>query len=117
MFKWFEKLVHPYPDVAPATLPKDFLAFVWACTRGLRGYIVAMTLLTAVIGAFEALLFAMMGRIVDALSAVSVTRVLEESRGTLLLLGGALAASILVAGVQTLFKHQALAGNFPMRLR
>ncbi len=117
MFRWFEKLVHPYPDAAPLTPPKDFMAFVWACTRGLRGYIVAMTLLTAVIGAFEALLFAMMGHIVDSLAAVSVTQWFTQARGTLLLLCGALAASIFVAGFQTLYKHQALAGNFPMRLR
>lgn len=117
MFHWFEKLVHPYPDAAPATLPKDFLAFVWACTRGLRGYVIAMTLLTAVIGAFEALLFAMMGRIVDSLASVSLGQLWVKASGTLLLLGGALTASILVAGLQTLYKHQALAGNFPMRLR
>ena len=41
----------------------------------------------------------------------------SKASGTLLLLGGALTASILVAGLQTLYKHQALAGNFPMRLR
>ncbi len=117
MFHWFEKFVHPYPDAAPATLPRDFLAFVWACTRGLRGYVVAMTLLTAVIGAFEALLFAMMGRIVDSLASVSLEQLWAKASGTLLLLGGALTASILVAGLQTLYKHQALAGNFPMRLR
>jgi ATP-binding cassette subfamily B multidrug efflux pump len=117
MFRWFEKLVHPYPDAAAATPPKDFLAFVWACTRGLRGYVVAMTVLTAVIGAFEALLFAMMGKIVDSLAAVSIAEWWDRERGTMLLLGGALLASILVTGIQTLYKHQALAGNFPMRLR
>ena len=117
MFRWFEKLVHPYPDAAPATLPKDFLAFVWACTQGLRRYIVAMTLLTAVIGAFEALLFAMMGRIVDSLAAVSLSQLWAKAGGTLMVLGAALIVSILVASLQTLFKHQALAGNFPMRLR
>jgi ATP-binding cassette subfamily B multidrug efflux pump len=117
MFRWFEKLVHPYPEGAPATLPKDFLAFVWACTRGLRGYVVAMTLLTAVIGAFEALLFAMMGKIVDSLAATSIAEWWSRERGMMFLLVGALLASILVTGLQTLYKHQALAGNFPMRLR
>lgn len=117
MFQWFEKFVHPYPDAAPPTPPKNFLSFVWACSQGMRGYIAAMTLLTAVIGAFEATLFAMMGRIVDSLSTVGVDRLWPQAKGTLLLLGGMLAASILVASLQTLFKHQALAGNFPMRLR
>lgn len=117
MFRWFEKFVHPYPDAAPAALPKDFLAFVWACTRGMRGFILAMTLLTAVIGAFEALLFAMMGKIVDSLADLPLADLWSRGRGPLLLLGGALTASIFVAGLQTLYKHQTLAGNFPMRLR
>ncbi len=117
MFHWFEKLVRPFPDAAPVELPKSFFAFVWACTRGVRVYVAAMTLLTAVIGAFEALLFAMMGRIVDSLAAVSARAWLSDARGTLILLSAALIASIFVAALQTLYKHQALAGNFPMRLR
>jgi ATP-binding cassette subfamily B multidrug efflux pump len=117
MFSWFERLVHPYPDEPPRTPPKHFLAFVWECTRGMRGYILAMTLLTAVIGAFEALLFAMMGRIVDSLAAISMTQWWAQARGTLLVLGLALLASIAVVGLQTIYRHQTLAGNFSMRLR
>ena len=60
MFNWFERLVHPYPDAAPATPPTGFGRFLWSCTDGTRGYIAAMTAFTASIGAFEALLFAMM---------------------------------------------------------
>ena len=61
MFAWFEGLVHPYPDAAPASPPKGFMLYLWSCTEGTRGYIAAMTFFTALIGAFEALLFAMMG--------------------------------------------------------
>ena len=70
MFRWFENLVDPYPDGPPRTPPEGFFAFLWACSQGLRPYIFAMTACTAVIGAFEALLFAMLGRIVDWLSEV-----------------------------------------------
>ena len=65
MLLWFERLVDPFPDAPPATPPRGFLAFLWACSSGLRKYLLAMTLLTAAIGAFEALLFSMLGRIVD----------------------------------------------------
>ena len=61
MLAWFEKLIHPYPDAITKPPPRSFLPFIWACTKGLRRYIIGMTIATAIIGAFEALLFAMMG--------------------------------------------------------
>jgi ATP-binding cassette, subfamily B, multidrug efflux pump len=117
VLKAFENLLHPYPDAVPATPPKSLLAFLWACTQGLRRYILAMTLLTACIGVFEALLFSMLGNVVDWLGAVPADKLWETQRGNLLLLAGILAASPLVIALQTLFKHQTLAGNFPMLLR
>ena len=117
MFRFFEGLVDPYPEHAPATPPRGFVAFLWACTPGLRRYLLAMTLLTAGIGAFEALLFSMMGRIVDWLAAVQPSQLWTEERGTLLLLGAVLAASLLLVVLQSAIKQQTLAGNFPMRLR
>ena len=117
MFTWFERLVHPYPEAPPATPPKGFVAFLWACAEGTRGYIAAMTLFTAAIGAFEALLFAMMGRILDWLAEVAPSQLWAREAPTLALLGAVLVASIALATLQSLFKQQALAGNFPMRLR
>jgi len=49
---------------------------------------IKLTLLTAAIGAFEALLFSMMGRIVDWLAAVAPARLWTEQRTTLLALAG-----------------------------
>ncbi|MBP7501279.1 MAG: ABC transporter ATP-binding protein [Aquabacterium sp.] len=83
----------------------------------MRRYLLGMTLLTASIGAFEALLFSMLGSIVDWLSAVSPDQLWATSREKLLLLAGVLLLSPLAVWVQTMLKHQALAGNFPMRLR
>ncbi len=117
MFSWFEKLVDPYPAAPPTAPPKAFLRFLWACSAGMRPYILAMTLLAAVIGAFEAILFAIMGRIVDWLAAVPPAELWAREGGTLLLLAGVLLASVLLASLWAGFRHQALAGNFPMRLR
>ncbi len=117
MFTWFERLVHPYPDAPPPTPPKGFAPFLWACSEGTRGYIAAMTAFTAAIGAFEALLFAMMGRILDWLAAVAPADLWARQKQTLGLLALVLLASIALAALQSLFKQQALAGNFPMRLR
>ena len=117
MFRWFERLVTPYPESAPIAPPKGFFAFLWACTEGLRPFILAMTLCTAVIGVFEALLFAMMGRIVDWLSGVEPSQLWVEHRSTLLALAAVLTGSIVLVALQTILKHQTLAANFPMRLR
>jgi ATP-binding cassette subfamily B multidrug efflux pump len=117
LLRAFEKLVYPYPDADPVTPPKGFLAFLWACTHGLRRYILAMTLCTALIGVFEAFLFSVLGRIVDWLTHVEPAHLWADERGTLLLLAGVLFASPLVVALQTLLKHQTLAGNFPMLLR
>ena len=117
MFQRFERLVDPYPSAPPPRLPARFWPFLWTCSAGMRPYIALMTLFTAAIGAFEALLFAVMGRIVDWLAAVPPTQLWAREGGTLALLMLVLTGSIALAAFQTLFKHQALAGNFPMRLR
>ncbi|GGI53869.1 ABC transporter ATP-binding protein [Oxalicibacterium solurbis] len=117
MLRWFENLLHPYQDAQPATPPSGFVAFIWACTKGARRYILAMTLLTAMTGAFEALLFAMMGHVVDWLGKVEPAQLWQQERGTLLLLGGIVLLSTVLVALQTFFKHQTLAGNFPMQLR
>nr|WP_198981092.1 ABC transporter ATP-binding protein [Herbaspirillum sp. ASV7] len=117
MFNWFEKLVHPYPETQPLPPPRGFMRFIWFCTRGVRPYIAAMTLMTAIIGVFEALLFAALGRIVDWLAKVEPAQLWPQEGHTLLWLLLILAASPLLIGLQTLYKHQTLAGNFPMLLR
>ncbi|NLF53031.1 MAG: ABC transporter ATP-binding protein [Thauera phenolivorans] len=117
LFRWFENRVDPYPETAPAPAPRGFFAFLWAGTAGLRPFIGAMTLLTATIGAFEALLFAMLGRVVDWLAVVEPARLWDSEGDKLLLLAAIILGSIVLVSLQTMLKHQALAGNFPMRLR
>ncbi len=117
MFAWFERLVDPYPEQEPQVPPQGFWPFMWACTQGTRRYIALMTLFTASIGAFEALLFAMMGRILDWLAVVPPDQLWAREGTTLAWLALVLITSIALAALQTMFKHQALAGNLPMRLR
>ncbi|MDX5411167.1 MAG: ABC transporter ATP-binding protein/permease, partial [Thauera sp.] len=116
-FSWFERRIDPYPEAAPGTAPRGFFAFLWAGTEGMRPFILGMMLLTASIGAFEALLFAMLGKVVDWLAAVEPSRLWSDEGGTLLLLAAIIVGSIALVAVQTMLKHQSLAGNFPMRLR
>jgi ATP-binding cassette subfamily B multidrug efflux pump len=117
LFVRFERLVHPYPEGEPDSLPKHFFAFLWENTRGLRWLLAALTLFTAAIGAFEALLFRMMAHVVDLLGSTPPAELWARERGALLLLAAVLVGSIALAGIQALFKYQGLYGNFPMRLR
>jgi len=117
VFRWFEKMVHPYPDASPDAPPRGLLPFLWANTRGLRRHLLALTLLSAAIGAFEAVLFGMLGSIVDWLGRVEPARLWAQERERLLLLAAVLVASPIVVTLQSLVRQQALAGNFPMLLR
>ena len=71
MYGWFERRVDPYPESVPAALPEGFFAFLWTCSAGMRGYLLLMTLCTALIGVFEAGLFAVLGRIVEKQNTLS----------------------------------------------
>ena len=117
MFQRFERLVHPYPDAMPSAPPKTFFAFLWACTVGVRPYLLLLTVFTAAIGAFEALLFSMMAHVVDMLASTKPAELWQRHGSLLAVLGGVLLLSIAFASMQALFKYQGIFGNFPMRLR
>ncbi|MBS0320046.1 MAG: ABC transporter ATP-binding protein [Proteobacteria bacterium] len=117
MLHWFERLVDPYPEALPPAPPKGFFAFLWDCSQGARTWLAATTLLTAGIGAFEAILFSIMGSIVDWLGKVEPAKLWTQEGRHLLMLAGVLAASLLLVAAQSMIKQQALFGNFPMRLR
>ena len=76
-----------------------------------------MMALTAAIGAFEALLFAFLGRIVDWLAKLQPERFWVDHGSTLWLLATVLMASVGAVALQTVLKHQTVAINLPMRLR
>ncbi|WP_422842777.1 ABC transporter ATP-binding protein [Acidovorax sp. M2(2025)] len=117
MFKYFENRLPPYPPAEPHLPPKDFMAFVWDCTRGLRGWVVAMAVLSAAIAVFEALLFAVLGHVVDWLSSVAPAALWTERKGSILAITALLLGSVVLVAWQTSLKHQVLAINFPLRLR
>ncbi|HYF18715.1 MAG TPA: ABC transporter ATP-binding protein [Ramlibacter sp.] len=117
MFRRFESLLHPYPEAEPALPPKGFFPFVWACTTGLRGYIGWLAVLSAGVSTFEALLFWMLGRIVDWLPNVRPQDLWTQHGPVLWLLAAVLVGSVPLIAMQTIVKHQTLAINFTLRLR
>src|SRR6478672_7021697 len=117
LFRRFETLLHPYPKPEPALPPKGFFAFVWASTTGLRAYIGWLALLSASVSAFEALLFWMLGQIVDWIGRAKPASLWTDHGPVLWVLAAILVGSIVIVGLQTIVKHQTLAINFPLRLR
>ncbi len=117
MFKYFEKLLNPFPEDFLVTPPKDLLPFIWLCTKNLRWLILCMALLTAFIGGFEAVLFSYMGSLVDLLNNSSRNDFWDQHFSMLLSASLILILSTVLILFQTLIKHQSLAGAFPMRMR
>ncbi|QXI41633.1 ABC transporter ATP-binding protein/permease [Pseudomonas wayambapalatensis] len=118
MLRILERWLDPFPpDEAPPP-PMGLVRFMWACTRGARGYIVALALLSAAVSIYEAWLFAFLGQVVDLLATWKVgDAVTAEEARVLWGAGALLLVSIgLVAG-RTLVQHQVLAINLPLRLR
>jgi len=117
LFAYFERLISTYPDDSPRPSAGRLLPFLWACTEGLRPQLALLMVLAAAIGAFEALLFAFLGSIVDWLADVSPREFWDRHGGTLGWFATALALSTIFTAVYALIRFNAIAGSFPMRLR
>jgi ATP-binding cassette subfamily B multidrug efflux pump len=117
LYRLFEKLLHPYPEAEPQQLPKTFFSFVWACTAGMRGYLLLLALLSAAISAWDAWLFAILGHVVDWISRIPPDQLWQQERGRIMGFAVILFGSVALVGLHTFVKHQTLAINFPLRLR
>jgi len=117
LLKWFEDRIDPYPQDARREYSRRLLRFLWQCSEGLRPQLLAMTLLTGAIGAFEALLFSMLGKLIDWMGRSDPQHFLAQQRTHLLILAAILAASPLLVALQAWIKYQSIAPVFPMRLR
>ncbi|MDO7902125.1 ABC transporter ATP-binding protein [Pseudomonas sp. K1(2024)] len=118
MLRVLERWLDPFPpDEAPPP-PMGLARFMWACTRGARGYIVALALLSAAVSVYEAWLFAFLGQVVDLLAKWQVGEAVtaEETR-VLWGVGAVLVISIALVAARTMVQHQVLAINLPLRLR
>ncbi|WP_342651331.1 ABC transporter ATP-binding protein [Pseudomonas sp. REB1044] len=118
MLRVLERWLDPFPpDEAPPP-PMGLARFMWACTRGARGYIVALALLSAAVSVYEAWLFAFLGQVVDLLAKWQVGEAVtaEETR-VVWGVGAVLVISIALVAARTMVQHQVLAINLPLRLR
>lgn len=99
-------------------LPRDgLLRFLWACTKGLRGWLLLFMILSAGIGVYEAMLFAWIGNLVDWLGIYSPETLWLEKGDMLLLMLAVLIVSPFWITLSSLIHFQVIQGVFPMQMR
>ncbi|MGV6989331.1 ABC transporter ATP-binding protein [Testudinibacter sp. P80/BLE/0925] len=117
LFEWFESRINPYPDEAPTTPKNNLLSFIWSGLGGLRGWLLLLMIFNVGMGIFEALLFKIMGLIVDWLTAFSPSELLAAKGDSFIWIGLLLMVSPLWLWLLSSIRFQTLQGVFPMRLR
>lgn len=118
MFSFFERLVEPFPEEQITVAPKGILAFCRHYIKGMEKLLLLMALLTAGIAVGEALLYGVLGSMVDWLASQDPDRFFAENKLSLVLMAGYILVLMpLIAVAHSLVVHQSLMGNFPMRVR
>lgn len=115
MFRFFERLVDPFPPHGPAQPPARFLAFVYFFSRPLLPWLIVGAVLTAILSSIEIVFLSYMGTLVDWLSNADKATFLQDHGWQLAGMGLliVLAYPLLIL-LQALFNFQTVFGNFPM---
>ncbi|XXK59170.1 ABC transporter ATP-binding protein [Porticoccaceae bacterium nBUS_09] len=118
MFGFFERLVDPFPKKAAQRPPDSVYKFCRHYSRGMEPWLLLMAFLTAITAISEALLFGILGQVVDWLSESNPETFIEQSGSTLIGMGIFMLILIpLSNAMRSLIVHQTLMGNFPMSVR
>ena len=116
-FDWFERRINPYPDEALAPKKITLFHFVKACARGAGPWLLVLVLLNAGLGVFEAVLFQLMGLIVDWLGQYGPEQLWAEKSTPLLAMLALIVLSPVWVLIASNVRFQTLQGVLPMRLR
>ena len=117
LFRFFENRLSAFPET-PMPLPRDgLIKFLWACTEGLRGWLLLFMILSAGIGIYEAMLFAWIGNVVDWLGTYTPQTIWAEKGDMLLLMLAVLIISPFWISLSSLIRFQSIQGVFPMQMR
>ena len=112
MFGWFERRLNPYPEAEPTAPPEGLVAFCWHYSRDAAPWLIAMSLLSALIAVGEVMLFGFLGSIVDWLANSDPQGFLARESGRLMLMGAVVLIGLPVAvALHSMIIHQTLLGN------
>lgn len=118
MFGFFERLANPFPPEHPAEPPNSLYQFCRHYTRGIEPYLVLMAILTTCLAISEALLYAILGQMVDWLVEQDPQNFLQKEWRTLLAMTLFVLVFIpILVILHALIINQTLMGNFPMKIR
>lgn len=118
MFRFFEQRIDPFPPDHPRQPPATLLAFCRHYIKGIESWLWVMSLLTALLAISEAMLYGILGQVVDWLAEKQPEHFFQEEFWSLLGMGFFILVFIpVVVIIQGLVVHQTLMGNFPMRVR
>ncbi|HSO47523.1 MAG TPA: ABC transporter ATP-binding protein, partial [Rhizobiaceae bacterium] len=118
MFDWFEKRINPFPVEEPVRPPKGLVAFCWHYSKDVWPWLVAMSVLSALIAIAEVVVFGFLGSIVDWLSGADRTTFLETEFWRLAGMGVfVLIVLPVLVFLHSMIIHQTLLGNYPMIAR
>ena len=118
IFSFFERLTNPFPEHKVEQPPQGLIAFLRFYSKGMVWPVIVVSALSAVIAIMEVSLFGFLGQLVDWLTSQSRETFIQDNYSKLL----AMAILILIilpvsVIVQSLFIHQTLLGNYPMKIR
>ena len=119
LFRFFENRLPAFPDT-PMPLPsprEGLMKFLWACTKGLRIWLLFFMILSAGIGIYEAMLFAWIGNIVDWLGVYTPQTLWTEKGDMLLLMLAVMLLSPFWIALSSFIHFQSIQGVFPMQMR
>ena len=118
MLRYFERLINPFPSGKLTEPPATLYRFCRHYMKGAEIYFILLAIATFCVAVGEAMLFGVLGTIIDWLAEKDPQAFLQEERLTLL----GLSLFILIAMPVIVFFHsvilyQSLMGNFPMVVR
>lgn len=118
MFGFFERLIDPYPPEHPVEPPKGLYSFCRHYIRGIERYLAILALLTTLLAISEAMLYSLVGQMVDWLAEQKTGHFFASEWPTLLGMSIFILIWIPVLVLaHALVINQMLMGNFPMRVR
>ncbi|MER2493441.1 ABC transporter ATP-binding protein [Catenovulum sediminis] len=118
MYKFFEKLIKPFPPEEPTQPPSTLFAFCRHYTQGIGLHLSLMAALTAGLAVIEAYLMAYLGQLVDLLSTSSPQDFFAQNGNHLIFMTVLiLVIAPLTIWLHAVIVHQTLLGNYPMAIR
>lgn len=117
LFTWFENQIETYLNEQPQTPKAGLLPFIYDTTKGMRFYLILLTILVASVGIIEAVLFQFMGELVDWVNHFSPSELWAEKSGSIITMFCIAILGVLLVFLSSSIRFQSLQGVFPMRLR